>query len=69
MAAGTETHSEEVPGVLGDTTVPARVPTATAVLLVWDREVEGFGAEVGAAGVAGAGEKVIVGQESLGALK
>jgi len=47
----TETHSEEAPGVLADTTGPARVPTATAALPAWDPEVE-----VGVAAVAGAGE-------------
>lgn len=52
----TETHSEEVPGVLGDTTDPARVPTATAVPPAWDHEVEAFKAEVGVVVVAGAGE-------------
>ena len=47
----TETHSEEAPGVLADTTGPARVPTATAALPAWHPEVE-----VGVAAVAGAGE-------------
>jgi hypothetical protein len=48
----TETHSEEVPGVLADTTDPARVPTAAAVPPAWDPE-----AEVGVVAVAGADER------------
>ena len=52
----TETHLEEAPGVLADTTGPARVPTATAALPAWDPEGEGPEVEVGVAGVAGADE-------------
>jgi hypothetical protein len=40
VAQGTETPSAEVPEVLGDTTDRAPVPTATAVPLAWDPEVE-----------------------------
>jgi hypothetical protein len=54
VAAETETHLEEVPGVLGDTTDPARVPTAAAVPRAWAPEVEAPGAEVDAAAVVGA---------------
>ena len=48
----TETHSEEVPGVLADTTDLARVPTAAAAPPAWDPE-----AEVGVVAVAGADER------------
>lgn len=64
VAEGTETHSEEVPGVLGDTTDPARVPTAIAAPPAWDRE-----AEADAAVVAGADEMMIIGQARWGRLK
>lgn len=50
-AEATETHSAEVPEVLGDSTDRARVPTATAVPPAWDPEVEA--SEAGAAAVAG----------------
>jgi Protein of unknown function (DUF2950) len=53
----TETHSEEVPGVLADTTDPARVPTAAAAPPAWDPEGEGSEAEVGVVAVAGADER------------
>ena len=62
VAEETETHSEEVPEVLGDTTDPARVPTAAAALPVWDREVEACEAGADAAVVAGAGETEIIGR-------
>jgi hypothetical protein len=52
----TETHLEEAPEVLADTTGPARVPTATAALPAWDPEGEGPEVEVGVAAVAGADE-------------
>jgi len=42
----TETRSEEVQGVLVDTTDPARVPTAAAVLQAWGREAEASAVEV-----------------------
>jgi hypothetical protein len=51
VAEETETHSEEVPGALADTTDPARVPIAAAAPPAWDPE-----AEVGVVAVAGADE-------------
>ena len=69
MVEETETHSAEVPEVLGDTTDRARVPTATAVLPAWDREVEASVAEVDVGVVAGADERHFVGEELLGELK
>lgn len=52
-AAETETHSAEVPEVLGDSTDRARVPIAAAVAPAWDPEVE----EGDVAAVAGGGER------------
>ena len=56
-AQATEMHSEEVPGVLGDTTDPARARTAAAALPAWDPEVEGSAAAVDVAAVAGGGKR------------
>lgn len=52
-AEETETHSAEVPEVLGDTTDRARVPAATAVPPAWDREAEAPEAGVDVAAVGG----------------
>ena len=49
VAAETETRSEEVQGVLVDTTDPAPVPTAAAALQARGREAEASAAAVGAA--------------------
>lgn len=56
-AEETETHSVEVPEVLGDTTDRARVPTATAVPPAWGPEVEA--SEGGVAAVAGADKRCL----------
>lgn len=57
VAEATETHSAEVPEVLGDTTDRAHVPTATAVPPAWDPEVEA--SEGGVAAVAGADKRCL----------
>jgi hypothetical protein len=56
-AQATEMHSEEVPGVLRDTTDPARARTAAAVPPAWDPEVEASAAAVDLAAVAGGGKR------------
>jgi len=56
VAQATEMHSEEVPGVLGDTTDPARARTAAAVPPAGDPEVEASAAAVDVA-VAGGGKR------------
>lgn len=58
VAEETETHSAEVPEVLGDSTDRARVPTATAVPPAWDPEVEA--SEAGVAAVAGADKRCLL---------
>jgi len=56
-AQATEMHSEEGPGVPGDTTDPARARTAAAVPPAWDPEVEASAAAVDVAAVAGGGKR------------
>lgn len=57
VAGETETHSAEVPEVLGDTTDRAPVPTATAVPPAWDPEAEASEGDVAA--VAGADKRCL----------
>ena len=57
VAEETETHSAEVPEVLGDSTDRARVPAATAVPPAWDPEVEASEGDVAVA--AGAGKRCL----------
>lgn len=59
VAEETETHSAEVPEVLGDTTDRARVPAATAVPPAWEREVEAPEAGVDVAAAVGGDKRCL----------